>query len=131
MKKTFTYRSAFLNRHVLISLAFCAIGGLGALLALSLYPGGHALAQAPVQDQSSIPNFAENVKVVQGTVVRITAATLGENGVLDRPEALTAALSPSGATNDIGLTLNVSPANPDQILATPTPPGSVVLLDTF
>ena len=40
-------QSAFFNPRVLISFAFCSIGGLLALFAFAFYPGGTALAQKP------------------------------------------------------------------------------------
>ena len=75
-KKELASKSPFFTPRVVISLAFCAIGVLVALLAFSLYSGGYAFAQVPLQDQSSIPDFVENVNVVQGTVVRITETHL-------------------------------------------------------
>src|SRR5436190_4541318 len=58
-KKELTSKSPFFTPRVVISLAFCAIGVLVALLAFSLYSGGYAFAQVPLQDQSSIPDFVE------------------------------------------------------------------------
>jgi hypothetical protein len=77
----------------------------------------------------------ENVNVAQGTVVRITETPLEGIGVFDMPAPigqppLASPPSPSDAANDIALTLNVSPADP-QASPTPTPPGSVVLLNTL
>lgn len=51
MKQKLTSKSAFLNRRVLISFAFCTIGVLLALLAFAVYPGGTALAQGQQQNQ--------------------------------------------------------------------------------
>ena len=76
MKKELASKSAFFTPRVVISLAFCAIGVLVALLAFSLYSGGCASAQVPLHDRSSIPDFVENVNVAQGTVVRITETPL-------------------------------------------------------
>jgi hypothetical protein len=53
MKKKLTSRSAFFNGRMLISLAFCAIGVLIALIAFALYPGATARAQGPQQNQPS------------------------------------------------------------------------------
>jgi len=127
MKKISTYRSAFLNPRILISFAFCALGVLVALLAFSLYSGGHAFAQVPLQDESNVPDFVEDVNVAQGTVVRITATPLDGIGVFEMPAPigqppLASPPSPSDAANDIALTLNVSPADP-QASPTPTPRG--------
>jgi len=47
MKKELASKSAFFTSCVVISLAFCAIGVLVALLAFSLYSGGYAFAQNP------------------------------------------------------------------------------------
>ena len=47
MKKKLASKSAFFTPRVVISLAFCAIGVLVALLAFSLYSGGYAFAENP------------------------------------------------------------------------------------
>src|SRR6267143_2732042 len=47
MKKKLASKSAFFTRRVVISLAFCAICVLVALLAFSLYSGGYAFAENP------------------------------------------------------------------------------------
>ena len=54
MKTKPASKSAGFNPRVLVSLAFCSIGLLLALLAFALYPGGAALAQGQ-QEQSSVP----------------------------------------------------------------------------
>ena len=51
MKKKISSQSAFFNRRVLLSFAFCSIGVLLALLALALYPGATAQAQGQQQNQ--------------------------------------------------------------------------------
>src|SRR4030095_7953469 len=53
MKKELGSKSAFFTPRIVVSLAFFAIGVLVALLAFSLYWGGSAFAQVPLQDQSS------------------------------------------------------------------------------
>src|ERR1043166_625400 len=137
MKKKPSSKSAFFTPRVLIALAICATGALLALLAFALYPGGRAFAQVLQQDESSIPDFIEHVNVAQGTVVRITAAPMEGSGFFDLPALmgqppLEFPPSPSDtAGTGPALTLNVSPADPAQASPTPTPPGSVVLLDTF
>ncbi len=45
MKKELASKSAFFTPRVVISLAFCAVSVLVALLAFSLYPGGYAFAE--------------------------------------------------------------------------------------
>src|SRR5450432_138407 len=54
MKKKGPFRSGFFHPRILLSLAFCAIGVLLALLAFALYPGATALAQGPQQNQSGV-----------------------------------------------------------------------------
>jgi hypothetical protein len=53
MKKKIVSQSAFFNRRVLLSFAFCSIGVLLALLAFALYPGATAQAQGQQQNQSA------------------------------------------------------------------------------
>jgi hypothetical protein len=55
MKKKLTSRSAFFNRRMLISLAFCAIGVLLALIAFALYPGATARAQGAAAKSTLCP----------------------------------------------------------------------------
>lgn len=52
MTKKHIIRSAFINPRILLSLVFCAIGVLLALVAISVYPGSSALAQRPQQNQA-------------------------------------------------------------------------------
>ena len=47
MKKKPASKSAFFTPRVVISIAFCAIGVLVALLAFSLYSGSYAFAENP------------------------------------------------------------------------------------
>src|SRR5256885_5314365 len=47
MKKELASKSAFFTPRVVISLAFCAVSVLVALLAFSLYSGGYAFAENP------------------------------------------------------------------------------------
>ena len=54
MKKKRPSRSGFFNPRILLSIAFCSIGVLLALLAFGLYPGATALAQGPQQNQSGV-----------------------------------------------------------------------------
>jgi hypothetical protein len=100
MKKKPASKSAFFNPRVLISFVFCAIGVLLALLAFALYPGGNALAQSPEQDQTSVPELAqESVEApsVFGTCdtagpveVEATAGTLGPTAYPNLDSAIAA-----------------------------------------
>src|SRR5438477_11997743 len=47
-------KSAFLNRRVLITFAFCAIAVVLTLAAFALYPGGTVRAQGLLQQQSGL-----------------------------------------------------------------------------
>jgi hypothetical protein len=64
MKKKHASKSAFFNRRILISFAFCSIGLLLALVAFALYPGGKALAQGqrPNQTPEEAQRLAEGIK---------------------------------------------------------------------
>ncbi len=53
MKKELASKSAFFTPRVVISLAFCAISVLVALLAFSLYSGGYAFAENPDASRQS------------------------------------------------------------------------------
>jgi hypothetical protein len=81
MKKHLTSQSAFFNRRVLISFAFCSIGVLLALLAFALYPGGTALAKGSQQNQSVgqgrplTPEEAQ--KVAEGIKLLVNQSTEG------------------------------------------------------
>lgn len=68
MKKKPTSQSAFFNRRILVSLAFCSIGILLALLAFALYPGGNALAQGQQQNQPAAQSLTpeEARKMAEG-----------------------------------------------------------------
>jgi hypothetical protein len=69
MKKEPASKSAFFTPRVVISLAFCAISVLVALLAFSLYPGGYAFAENP--DASNNLGMA-----MSGIGFRTTAASV-------------------------------------------------------
>jgi hypothetical protein len=59
MKKELASKSAFFTLRVVISLAFCAISVLVALLAFSVYPGGYAFAENSDASRSGKNPIAE------------------------------------------------------------------------
>jgi hypothetical protein len=77
MKKKLISQSAFLNRRVLISIAFCAIGFLLTLIALALYPGATARAQGPQQNQSGLLTPEEARRMAQQVKPLVNRSTQG------------------------------------------------------
>src|SRR5881392_2126228 len=104
MKKKPASKSAFFNPRVLISLAFCFVGVLLALVTFALYPGGNVRAQGMQQnqtvgqgvDQRYVPEQEEAPAVIgtcdtAGPVeVEATAGTLGPTAYPDLGSAISA-----------------------------------------
>lgn len=81
MKKKIASQSAFLNRRVLLSFAFCSIGVVLALLAFALYPGATAQAQGQQQnrqaDEARPLTPAEAQIIAQGIKPLVNQSTEG------------------------------------------------------